>query len=78
MPDLKKQLPAMENYLKSMRYAIVFVMGCLVLDTIIVGAFDAEGFGEIAWSLITLVARELVANQSAILSYYVGDRHENA
>ena len=62
----------MVNYISSVRWAVGFALGCLLLDTIIV-AFEGEGFGEIAWSIVTLVTRELAANQSRILNYYVGD-----
>jgi len=73
--DVPKQLPPMKNYKQGMICVSGFVLGCLVLDTIIV-AFGGEGFGEIAWSLVTLVARELLFGTNKFVTYYTGGTSE--
>ena len=70
MTDAKK-LPDMVNYKRGMIAVIVFVLGCLLIDALLVG-FGGEGFGEIAWSLITLVARELLFGTNKFVTYYTG------
>ena len=73
--SIPEQLPEMKNYRQGMVAVVVFVLGCLLIDAVIV-ACEGEGFGEIAWSLITLVARELLVGTNKFVTYYTGGTSE--